>query len=234
MKVLILAGGFGYRMSEDTVKLPKPMVKIGNLPILEHIINFYISYGFEDFIVSGGYKYTVIKKYFQKHKNLRDKVKVINTGLKTQTGGRIKRAQHLLNKNEDFMVTYGDGLSNVNLDKLLKFHLKQDKIGTVTSVRPVARFGEIEIKNKHVVSFKEKPQVSYGWINGGFFIFKYSFLKYINGAESILEKQPLEALCKKKQLSAFQHSGFWQCMDTRREKEFLDKLAKKRLLWKKK
>ena len=220
MNVIILAGGYGYRMGSDTIKLPKPLIKIGSKPILFYIIKLFINAGVNKIIISGGYKSSLIKKYINKIK-FKISVIVVNTGINTETGGRILLVKKFLDKNKDFMVTYGDGLANINLKKLVKFHKKNNKIGTVTAVRPLARFGEIKILKNLVKSFKEKPQVNKGWVNGGFFIFKYKFLKYIKNKKSILEKYPLESITKINNLIAFKHKGFWQCMDTRREKKIL-------------
>ena len=225
MNVIILAGGYGYRMGADTIRLPKPLIKIGSKPILYHIIKIYINGGANKIIISAGYKFRLIEKYV-KNLKLKVPVKVINTGLNTETGGRILLAKKYLDKNKDFMVSYGDGLANINFNKLTKSHKLSRKIGTVTAVRPIARFGEIIIKNNIVQNFKEKPQVTKGWVNGGFFIFKYSFIKFIKNKKSILEKDPLEKITKKKNLNAYKHNGFWQCMDTQREKKILTNLIK--------
>ena len=208
MKVVILAGGLGTRLSEYTKLVPKPMIKIGKFPIIVHIMKHYMNYGFNDFILATGYKNKVFKTYFKNFKRLNKsfisiidkkkcKITILDTGIKTMTGGRLKKTINFLN-DEDFMFTYGDGISSVNLKKLLNFHKKNKKLITVTAVRPPARFGEI-ILNKNVVSsFKEKPQVKNGWINGGFFVAKKNFLKLIRGNKEILEKRPLELACKKK------------------------------------
>ena len=238
MKVVILAGGLGTRLAEYTKTIPKPMVKIGPYPIIAHIINHYINFGFKDFILATGYKSYVFKKYFKNFKNNGSEFKtkifgknctlnILDTGKKTLTGGRLKRVEKYLPKNENFMFTYGDGISNVNLKKLLNFHIKRKKIITVTAVRPPARFGEIVLKKDSVLSFKEKPQTSNGWINGGFFVANTSFLKFIRGDSEILEKWPLERATRLKQLSAFKHSGFWKCMDVKRDREELQKIYKK-------
>ena len=238
MKVVILAGGLGTRLAEYTKTIPKPMVKIGPYPIIAHIINHYINFGFKDFILATGYKSYVFKKYFKNFKNNGSEFKtkifgknctlnILDTGKKTLTGGRLKRVEKYLPKNENFMFTYGDGISNVNLKKLLDFHIKRKKIITVTAVRPPARFGEIVLKKDSVLSFKEKPQTSNGWINGGFFVANTSFLKFIRGDSEILEKWPLEKVTKLKQLSAFKHFGFWKCMDVKRDREELQKIYKK-------
>lgn len=224
MKVVILAGGLGSRISEISKKVPKPMIKVGGQPIILRIINHYYKYGFNNFIIAGGYKYKEIQKFFY-NKIFKFKVRVINTGQKTMTGGRLLKLKKIL-KNEKFCLTYGDGLSNVNLKKLLKFHNSNKKIGTVTAVHPIARFGEIVLKKNLVVSFKEKPQTKKDWINGGFFIFEPDFLKYIKKASDILEGPPLERLAKKKQLGAFKHEGFWYCMDTKRDMNLINNLIK--------
>ena len=224
MKVVILAGGLGSRISEITKKIPKPMIKVGGQPIILRIINHYFKYGFDDFIIAGGYKYKEIKEFFN-NKKFKFKVKVINTGLKSMTGGRLLKLKKLL-KNERFCLTYGDGISNVNLKKLLKFHIANEKKGTVTAVHPVARFGEIILKKNLVSSFKEKPQTKKDWINGGFFIFEPDFLKYIKKSSDVLEGYPLEQLTKKNQLSAFRHEGFWHCMDTKRDMDVINNLIK--------
>jgi glucose-1-phosphate cytidylyltransferase len=224
MKVVILAGGLGSRISEITKKIPKPMIKVGGQPIILRIINHYFKYGFDDFIIAGGYKYKEIKEFFN-NKKFKFKVKVINTGLKSMTGGRLLKLKKLL-KNERFCLTYGDGISNVNLKKLLKYHIANEKKGTVTAVHPVARFGEIILKKNLVSSFKEKPQTKKDWINGGFFIFEPDFLKYIKKSSDVLEGYPLEQLTKKNQLSAFRHEGFWHCMDTKRDMDLINNLIK--------
>ena len=239
MKIVILAGGKGTRIKEFTKTIPKPMIKILNKPLIVHIISHYLRHGFNDFIIAAGYKNEVIKKYFKTLKKINSnythvinkkkcKIKVIDTGNKTMTGGRIKRLKNFLDEGKDFMFTYGDGISNVNLNKLLKSHKRNKKLVTITAVRPPARFGEIIIKNNLVTSFKEKPQVQKGWINGGFFIANSKFLNFISGDTEILEKKPLEIMSKKRQLNAFQHKGFWKCMDTIRDKEVLTKILKKK------
>ncbi len=237
MKVIILAGGKGTRISEYTKTIPKPMIKIGKKPILIHIIEHYLKYGHRDFYVALGYKSKIVQKYFKEFKNF-DKsflykinknnvnITLSNTGKKTLTGGRIKRMSKFIKKDENFMFTYGDGVSNVNINNLIKFHKKNKKLITVTAVRPPARFGEITINNNCVSSFKEKPQVTEGWINGGFFITNFNFFKLIKGNNTILEKEPLEKAAKKKQLFAFKHKGFWKCMDTLRDKDVLEKIFK--------
>lgn len=235
MKVVILAGGLGTRLSEYTNIIPKPMIKIGPYPILIHIIKQYLKFEYKDFIIAAGYKKDSIKKYFKNFKNyglefseLIDKknckIIIVDTGLQSMTGGRLRRLKKFLKKNEDFMFTYGDGLSDVNIKKLVRYHKKNKKLITVTAVRPPARFGEIIIKNNRVHSFKEKPQVTNGWINGGFFVANYKFLNFIKNDKVILEKFPLELATKKKQLIAFKHKGFWKCMDVKRDKDELEKI----------
>ena len=238
MKVIILAGGLGTRLSEYTKTVPKPMVKIGKFPILIHIMHHYLMYGFNDFYLATGYKSNVIKRYFKNFKKTGDffktkllgktcNITILDTGLKTLTGGRLKRVSKFINKNENFMFTYGDGISSVNLKNLYNFHKKNKKIITVTAVRPPARFGEIILKNKKVISFKEKPQDTNGWINGGFFVANKKFFNFIKGDKDILEKNPLELMVKKRQLVAFKHEGFWKCMDVKRDREELQKIYKK-------
>tara|TARA_B100001250_G_scaffold414415_1_gene452640 strand:+ start:1432 stop:2151 length:720 start_codon:yes stop_codon:yes gene_type:complete len=238
MKVIILAGGFGTRLAELTKTIPKPMVKVGGSPIIVHIMKHYIKHGFKKFFIAIGYKGYVIKKYFKnykrngvffKHKvfNQNCSVAIIDTGLKTLTGGRLKKAEAFI-KDENFFFTYGDGISNVNLNKLKKSHIKSKKIVTVTAVRPPARFGELKIKGSKVISFKEKPQTNQGWINGGFFVAKKSFFNFINGDQEILEKKPLEKVSKIGQLNAFKHHGFWKCMDTLRDKQVIEEMLRKK------
>ena len=223
MKVVILAGGRGTRISEYTKSIPKPMVKIGSKPILEHIINYYIKFGFNDFLIAGGYKYSIIKSFFKK-KKIPAKIDVVNTGLNTLTGSRLLKLKKKLK--DTFFLTYGDGLSNVNLNSLLKFHIKNKKKITITAVHPPARFGELEIINNNVTKFEEKPQLQKGWINGGFFVVEPEFLKFIGNKNVMLERSPLLQAVKTKNLSAFKHTGFWYCMDTVRDKEVLDKMIK--------
>ena len=238
MKIIILAGGKGTRISEFTKTIPKPMIKIGKKPILIRIIEHYLKFGKKDFYIALGYKSNVVQNYFKNFKKfdqpfifLINKKKITITlsftGKNTLTGGRIKRMKRFINKDENFMFTYGDGVSNVNLRNLEKFHLKNKKIITVTAVRPPARFGEITIKNNRVNTFKEKPQVTEGWINGGFFVANYKFFKFIKGDRTILEREPLEKAAKLKQLFAFKHKGFWKCMDTLRDKHVLEQIYKK-------
>ena len=228
MKVVILAGGFGTRLSEYTKKIPKPMVKINSTPIIVHIMRHYSKYGFKQFYIAAGYKQKIIKEYF-KNKKFSWKIKIVNTGQKTMTGGRLKRLKKYL-KNEPFLLTYGDGLSNINIKKLVKFHKNNKAFVTLTAVRPPARFGAIKIKGKKVTYFKEKSRLNEGWINGGFFVMEPKIFDFIKGDKTYLEREPLQKISKNNQLFAFKHEGFWQCMDTLRDKEILEKKIKKNVL----
>ena len=222
MKVVLLAGGFGTRLSEYTKTIPKPMVSIGGKPIIIHIMQLYAKYGFKDFYIALGYKGEMIRNFF--NKRISDwNVNLIETGKNTMTGGRLKRLKKHIGK-ETFMMTYGDGLSNINLKKLLQFHKKNKKLVTLTAVRPPARFGAIKLKGNTVTYFKEKSKLDEGWINGGFFVMEPKFLNFIKNDGTYLEREPLEKISKKKQLAAFKHRGFWQCMDTKRDKDKLNKI----------
>ena len=225
MKVVILAGGLGTRISEYTKTIPKPMIKINNKPIIFHIMKHYSNYGFKDFYIAAGYKKKIIKDYFKK-KFYDWKVNVIDTGQKTMTGGRLKRLKKIF-KDETFLLTYGDGLSNINLSKLINFHKKNKSMVTMTAVRPPARFGAIKIKGTRVTYFKEKSKMDEGWINGGFFVIESEFLKYIKSDNTFLEREPLEKITKSRKLSAFKHQGYWQCVDTIRDLERARKLLSK-------
>ncbi len=226
MKVIILAGGLGTRISEYTKTIPKPMIKIKGKPIIRLIIEHYSRYGFKDFYIALGFKGSFIKNYFRKNKIKGCNINLVETGAKTMTGGRVKRFKNII-KDEAFMLTYGDGISNINLNKLINFHKKNKKLVTLTAVRPPARFGAIKIKNGYVKYFKEKSKLDEGWINGGFFVMEPKFLNYIKNDSTFLEKEPLEKISKKKQLAAFKHHDFWQCMDTKRDKDFLEKIINK-------
>ena len=244
MKVVILAGGFGTRLSEFTNKVPKPMVTIGGKPILWHIMNHYAKYGFNDFYLAAGYKAEVIKEYFLHYRSLSSdfkinlesgtlailnsedidwNVSVINTGIDSMTGGRLKRMGAFL-EGEPFLLTYGDALANVDIKKLVAFHQSHKKMVTVSAVHPSARFGELQMEGNIVTSFKEKPQVTEGWINGGFFVIQPEFLDLIKNDSTILERDPLEEASKLGELMAYQHEGFWHCMDTKRDRESLEQL----------
>ena len=229
MKIVLLAGGFGTRISEYTKTIPKPMIKINGKPILLHIMKHYAKYGYKDFYIALGYRGEIIKKFFNK-KFFDWNINLIDTGKNTMTGGRLKRLKKHIGK-ETFMMTYGDGLSNVNLKKLLQFHKKNKKLVTLTAVRPPARFGVIKLKGQNVSYFKEKSKLDEGWINGGFFVMEPEFFKFIKSDKTYLEREPLEKVCKKKQLTAFRHEGFWQCMDTKRDRDQLEDLFQKGAPW---
>ena len=228
MKVVILAGGLGTRISEYTKTIPKPMIKINKKPIICHIMNHYSKFGFNEFYIAAGYKGKVIKDYF-KNNYYKNKIRIFDTGKKTMTGGRLRRLKRYL-KDETFLMTYGDGVSNVNIKKLVEYHKKKRKLVTLTAVRPPARFGAIKIRNGKVLYFKEKSKLDESWINGGFFVMEPEFLKYLKNDNTYLERDPFEKACKQKQLNAFKHNGFWQCMDTKRDKDYLEKIFKKRKL----
>lgn len=244
MKVVILAGGFGTRLSEETDVRPKPMVEIGGRPILWHIMKIYTHYGFSDFTIALGYKADFIKKYFLEYVNYSGNLtlqikegecKILqreqeewvihleDTGLSTGTGGRIKKLAHLIN-DEPFMVTYGDGVSDINIEKLLDYHKKRGKLVTITAVRPPARYGGLYMENGLVTSFTEKPQTGEGWINGGFMVCEPQVLDMVKGIESSLESELLETLASQGELAAYCHDGFWQCMDTLRDLKYLENL----------
>ena len=229
MKCVILAGGRGTRISELSKDIPKPMIKVLGKPIISRIIMHYYKFGIKEFIIAAGYKQKILENYFKYKKSNQYSVKVINTGLKTMTGGRIKRLKKYLG-NETFLVTYGDGLSNVNIKKLINFHKKNKKIATLTAVRPPARFGAIKIKGNKIKYFKEKSKLDEGWINGGFFVFENKIFNYLKGDQTYLERDPLQIISKKGELHAYKHNGFWQCMDTLRDKEILEKELKKNVL----
>ena len=229
MKVVILAGGFGTRLSEYTKSIPKPMIKVNGRPIIYYIMKHFYNYGFKKFYVAIGYKGNVLKKYFKKNK-FPWEVNLIETGLNTMTGGRIRRLKKYLG-DDRFFMTYGDGLANVNLRKLLKLHIKKKKLATMTAVRPPARFGKIKLNNHNKVTlFREKSNLDEGWINGGFFVLESKVLSLIKSDKTFFEKQPLEILSKKGQLMAFKHKKTWQCMDTIRDMQILEKLLIKKTL----
>lgn len=245
MKVVILAGGFGTRISEESYLKPKPMIEIGGHPILWHIMKMYSRYGFNEFVVCAGYKQHAIKEYFADyflhcsditfdftqngemtiHNNVSEpwKVTVVDTGLNTMTGGRIKRIAKYLG-GERFMLTYGDGVSDVPLDEVLRFHESHGKLGTITAVHPDGRFGVMDMDGDCIRSFREKNVEDVGWVNGGFMVLEPEVIDYIDGDSTVFEKAPIEALSAAGQLMAYKHSGFWQCMDTLRDKEKLENL----------
>jgi glucose-1-phosphate cytidylyltransferase len=244
MKAVILAGGLGTRISEETGTKPKPMVEIGGKPILWHILKIYSAYGVTDFIVCLGYKGYVVKEYFANyflhmsdvtfdmannrmnvHQNYAEpwRVTLVDTGEDTMTGGRLKRVREYL-KDEDFCLTYGDGVSDVNISELIAFHRKQKTLATVTTTQPPGRFGAVHMEGSRITSFVEKPDGDGGWINGGFFVLSPKVMDYVTGDESIWEREPLERLARDGQLSAFKHPGFWRAMDTLRDKNDLETL----------
>tara|TARA_B110000238_G_C16098129_1_gene427037 strand:+ start:540 stop:1301 length:762 start_codon:yes stop_codon:yes gene_type:complete len=244
MKVIILAGGYGTRLSEYTESIPKPMVSIGGKPILWHIMSTYAKFDHKDFYLALGYKAEIIKEYFLNYKTLNSdftvnlsngdidahqkdmvdwRVTLLDTGLNSMTGGRVKRMKNFIGK-EPFLLTYGDGVADIDINALIKFHKGHGKMVTVSAVHPGARFGELDINNNIVTSFKEKPQVTQGWINGGYFIIEPDFFELIEGDDTILEKEPLELAAKMGELMAYKHEGFWQCMDTKRDRDSLEDL----------
>ena len=244
MKVVILAGGFGTRLSEYTQNIPKPMVTIGGKPILWHIMNTYAEFGHKEFHLALGYKAEIIKEYFLNYSSLDSDfsvnlktgkvtlhqpsildwdVTLIDTGKNSMTGGRLKRVKPYVEESP-FLLTYGDGLANININELIDFHRSHGKMITVSAVHPVARFGELQITENRVERFEEKPQTNMGWINGGFFVVEPSFLDLIDDDNTILEREPLEKAAEMGELMAFKHSGFWQCIDTKRERDNLENL----------
>jgi glucose-1-phosphate cytidylyltransferase len=233
MKTIILAGGLGTRIAEYTDKIPKPMVNVGNKPILSHIMNYYQSYGHDEFIIASGYKKEVISEYYKNSKEFKN-IKIIDTGKDTMTGGRLLRLKAYITDGEDFFMTYGDGLCSVNLDELVKFHKNHKKIATVTAVHPPVRFGELEIEGEDVIEFEEKSQAKAGWINGGFFTLNHKIFEYLKNDQTLFEKEPMKNLLKDKNLKAYKYDGFWKCMDTLRDKIDLEKiLIDKGQIWKK-
>ena len=227
MKAIILAGGKGTRLAEFTKLIPKPMVKIRKKPIILHIMEHFFRYGVRDIIIASGYKHQIIQDYFKNKKFSKNiNIKVVNTGLNSLTGKRIKRLRKYFTKNENFFVTYGDGVSNINLDKLYKFHIKNKKIATLTAVHPPARFGELELSGSKLVKFDEKPQLTKGWINGGFFVFNSKIFNFLSNKNEMLEREPVQRLLRKKNFMAYKYHGFWMCMDTSRDKIVLEKILK--------
>ena len=244
MKVVILAGGFGTRLSEYTDTIPKPMVTVGGRPIIWHIMNTYAKYGHTDFYLALGYKAELVKEYFLNYRSLNSdftvdlsngsiishqnentdwKVTLVDTGLESMTGGRVKRIQSFIG-NEPFLLTYGDGLADIDIDALIKFHKSHGKMVTVSAVHPGARFGELDMNKGKVTSFKEKPQTGKGWINGGYFVLEPEVFDLIEGDSTIFEKGPLENAAEMGELMAYQHDSYWQCMDTKRDRDHLEEL----------
>ncbi len=244
MKVIILAGGLGTRLSEETVLRPKPMVEIGGMPILWHIMNIYAAHGYKDFVVAAGYKSEFIKDYFANfylrssdvQVNLKSgkvdlvrskvpdwRVEIVDTGMNTQTGGRVKRLKDHIGNNP-FMLTYGDGVGSVNIGDLVKTHQRNQSIVTLTAVRPPARFGGLTFNGDQITQFSEKPQIGEGWINGGFMVMEPAIFDHISGDDALLERTPMEAVARLGKLFAYRHEGFWQPMDTLREKSLLEEL----------
>ncbi|MBI1911116.1 MAG: glucose-1-phosphate cytidylyltransferase [Deltaproteobacteria bacterium] len=246
MKVVILAGGLGTRLSEETVVKPKPIVEIGGKPMLWHIMNIYAAHGFNEFIIALGYKGELIKEYFINYTYRQSDISIdlktgkiqtgdhgsndwlvhlVDTGVNSMTGGRLHRLRDRL-KGSRFMLTYGDGVGDIDIRAIVEFHKSHGRIATLTVVRPSARFGEVKL-NGHdgeIIDFKEKPQTGEGWINGGFFVFEPEIFDYLHGDETVLEADPLESLARDRQLMAYKHGGFWQCMDTLRDKQLLERL----------
>ena len=253
MKVILLAGGLGTRLAEYTDAIPKPMVPVGGYPILWHLMNIYARYGHADFHLALGYKAQVVKEYFLNYYALNSdftvnltngavthhatqpvdwRVTLVDTGLNSMTGGRVRRMRNYIG-NETFLLTYGDGLANVDIDALVRFHRSHGKMVTVTAVHPGARFGELDLSGESVMSFKEKPQMGNGWINGGFFVIEPAFLDLIASDDTVLEREPLERAAAMGELMAYRHEGFWQCMDTVRDRNVLEELwAKGDAPWK--
>ena len=231
MKTIILCGGYGTRISEETKKIPKPMIKIGKLPILVHIMNIYSKHGFTDFILALGYKKNIIKSYFEKNKFRNWNIKMVDTGKTTLTGTRLLKLKKFIEPNSNFFLTYGDGVTNLNIKKLYYFHKKNNRSATVTAVHPPARFGEIFLKKNGVKKFEEKNQINTGWINGGFFVFKSDIFNFIPKKQCMLERDPIKNLVKKNELVAYKHNGFWQCMDTLRDKNLLNAIWKQKRKW---
>jgi len=253
MKVIILAGGLGTRLSEYTGMIPKPMVTVGGLPIIWHIMCSYAHFGHKDFFLALGHKEEVVKEYFLHYSSLNSdftvdlssgmieshqtnkidwRVTLVQTGFESMTGGRVKRLQSYIGK-EPFMLTYGDGVANIDLDALLIFHKNHGKMVTITAVHPGARFGELEIVEERVITFKEKPQITQGWVNGGYFIIEPEFFELIDGDGTILEHEPLMKAVEMNEVMAYQHDGYWQCMDTKRDRDSLEELWRSNLApWK--
>ena len=237
MKVVILAGGYGTRLAEYTQRIPKVLVKIGEEPILTHIMRIFSSFGFNNFVIATGYKQELIYDFYKDSIKIQKEfpnLEIVDTGKDTMTGGRILKLKPYFDENENFFMTYGDGLSNVDLNKLKKFHDSHGKLATVTAVHPPVRFGELKIENDKVLKFEEKPKSETTWINGGFFVLNYKVFDYIQDDNTLFEKKPLEKLAKEGNLMSFKHEGFWKCMDNMGDKMSLEKmLNENKALWKK-
>ena len=246
MKVVLLAGGFGTRISEFTESIPKPMIEIGGKPILIHIIEHYMTHGFNEFVIALGYKQEYIKNYFANFRLLRNdycidfstnsinllnqdsvnlKITLVDTGLNTMTGGRLKRLAPIVGK-ETFMLTYGDGLCDIDINNLVDFHKKHNRMITMTAVRPIARFGELKFDGNRVIQFEEKPQLHDGWINGGYFVISPEFINLIESDQTMFEREPLSLAATNNELMAFKYEGFWQCMDSKKDYDYLQGLCK--------
>lgn len=230
MKTVILCGGRGTRFNEYTQEMPKPLIKIGEKPILWHLMKYYSDFGFNDFILCTGYLGEKIKEYFTENNSENWNLEFVDTGQETNTGGRVKKIEEFIEE-ENFFCTYADGLADIDLNKLLEFHLQEKKVATITAVKPLSQFGVLEINDSNEIqSFKEKPLLDF-FINGGFFVFKKEIFNYLND-ESVLEKEPFEKLAAEKQITAFKHSGFWKCMDTFKDMlEFKDLIEKEKAAW---
>ena len=247
MKVVILAGGLGTRISEESHLRPKPMIEIGGMPIMWHIMKSYLAYGFNEFVICCGYKGYMIKEYFadyylhrsdvtfdfsannniEIHDNFAEpfKITLVDTGLNTMTGGRVKRIKQYLG-DDTFMLTYGDGVSDINIKELVEYHKLNKKKVTMTAIRPEGRFGVLDLNENNIIDgFREKHRIDTGWINGGFMVVEPDIFDYIEGDDTVFEREPLETLSKEKELIAFTHTGFWQCMDTQRDKRYLEELV---------
>ncbi len=228
MKVVILAGGKGTRISEYTKSIPKPMIELNKKKkIIEKIIDHYTYYGAKDFIIAGGYKFKNIENYFKSFSKKNISIKVINTGLNTLTGKRLFKLKKILSKDENFFLTYGDGLSSINLKKLYKFHISRRAILTLSAVKPPARFGEIFVKKNLITNFKEKPQLQKGWINGGFFVVNKRIFNFLDNRNVMFEREPMNKVIKTKKIFAYKHRGFWMCVDNLRDLENLKEYLKK-------
>ena len=224
MKCVILAGGYGTRISEESHLKPKPMVEIGGKPILWHILKIYSSYGINEFVICCGYKGEIIKEYFSNNNSTQWNVELVDTGTDTMTGGRLKRIQNHID--DTFCATYGDGLGNIDINNLISFHREKKSVATLTATHPPERYGILSLNGDHVTEFREKHSGESSWINGGFFVFEPEIFDYIHNDSTVLEKSPLETLAKENKLTAFKHNGFWYPMDTLREKNHLEGLYK--------